>query len=55
MKTPLQQYEFETHRLVIGSVLVTAIGGYLYFAWSPLGSIVVFIGFAGLFWSFLRR
>ena len=55
MKTHLQKYASQTHLMVTLSVLATAAGIYLYFAWSSLGGVLALIGFAGLVWSFLRR
>lgn len=55
IKTHLQKYVSQTHRMLALSLLVTIVGVYLYFAWSSLGGILALIGFVGLVWSFLRR
>jgi hypothetical protein len=54
-QTHLQKYEIQTHRLVAASAAVTILGLYIYFAWSSLGGVLAFIGFAGLVLGFLRR
>ena len=54
-KTHLQKYEHQTHRLVAASALITALGLYIYFAWSSAGGVLAIIGFAGLVLGFLRR
>jgi FtsH-binding integral membrane protein len=55
IKTHLQRYESQTHRLLAVSLLVTAVGIYLFFVWSPFGGVLALIGFAGMIWCFLRR
>ena len=55
MKTHLQKYSSQTHRLLLISLLVALAGAYIWFAWSGLGGVLVAVGLVGLIWSWLRR
>jgi hypothetical protein len=55
MKTDLQKYSAQTHRLLAASIFVTLAGAFIYFAWSSLGAVLAAIGLIGLAWSWLRR